>query len=51
MILRNMKILQECEIFVDWQTFVLWERLSCASRWWKIFVGNQFCNFFRQQKR
>ena len=32
MILRNMKISQEYEIFVDWQTFVLWERLSCASR-------------------
>lgn len=30
MILRNMKILQEYEIFVDWQTFVLLERLSCA---------------------
>ena len=32
MILRNMNILQEYEIFLDWQTFVLLERLSCASR-------------------
>ena len=46
MILRNMKILQEYEIFVDWQTFVLWERVSCASKIlleinFAIFSGNR----------
>ena len=45
MILRNMNISQEYEIFVDWQTFVLWERLSCASRWWKILLEINFAIF------
>ena len=49
MILRNMKISQEYEIFVELANFCFVGTIILCFKIAKNFAGNQFCNFFRQQ--